>query len=164
MSAYCKPELFDRSHGEESLRELCALQCSVVLYMVGLSPEWESCHAWRVKERCVVGQDPHPFGFDTSVLMGQHTLLRPERWNEIDVRSNLEQLLLPHLCHTLTMEDNRLRVLGVDVDSRIVRTLGRTAVQVLYQVRMGTVAPPQQGYTIALQQVPGGQYTRPTLA
>lgn len=144
-------------------RELCTLQCRVVVRMLGGSPQWSSCPAWHVEEYCVVGEDAHPIGFQSSKQMSRHTLLRPTRWSGIDVRSNAEQLLLPHLRHTLTMGDERLVMLGVGVDQRIVRTMDQRTTQYFYPVRMGTVAPPQQGYAVALQRGADG-YVHPMLA
>ena len=81
----------------------------------------------------------------------------------MDVRNNAEQLLLPHLQHTLTTGDERLVVLEVVVSKRIVRIMDQHTLQYIYPVRMGTVAPPQQGYTVALQRGADG-YVHPTLA
>lgn len=144
-------------------RELCTLQCRVVVRMLGGSPQWDSCPAWHVEEYCVVGEDAHPIGFNSSKQMSRHTLLRPTRWSGIDVRSNAEQLLLPHLQHTLTMEDERLVVLEVVVSKRIVRIMDQRTMQYIYPVRMGTVAPPQQGYAVAIQCGANG-YVHLTLA
>lgn len=144
-------------------RELCTLQCRVVVRMLGENTEWSSCTAWHVEEYCVVGEDVNPIGFKSSKPMSRHTLLRPTRWQGIDVRVNAEQLLLPHLQHTLTMGDNRLAVIGVEAAKRIVRIMDQRTLQYIYPVRMGTVAPPQQGYAVALQRGADG-YVHPTLA
>lgn len=144
-------------------RELCTLQCKVVVRMLGGSPQWSSCTAWHVEEYCVVGEDVNPIGFKSSKPMSRHTLLRPTRWSGIDVRNNAEQLLLPHLQHTLTTGDERLVVLEVVVSKRIVRIMDQRTLQYIYPVRMGTVAPPQQGYAVALQRGADG-YVHPTLA
>jgi len=144
-------------------RELCTLQCKVVVRMLGENPEWDSCNAWGVEEYCMIGKDPNSLGFSASRLMIRHTLLRPTRWQGIDVRVNAEQLLLPHLQHTLTMRDDRLVVIGVEVAKRIVRIMDQRTLQYTYPVRMGTVAPPQQGYAVALQRGADG-YVHPTLA
>lgn len=146
-----------------SPRELCTLQCKVVVRMLGENPEWDSCNAWCVEEYCMIGKDPNSLGFRASRLMSRHTLLRPTRWQGIDVRVNAEQLLLPHLQHTLTMGDERLVVLEVVVSKRIVRIMDQRTLQYIYPVRMGTVAPPQQGYAVALQRDADG-YVHPTLA
>lgn len=144
-------------------RELCTLQCRVVVRMLGENTEWDSCNAWCVEEYCMIGKDPNSLGFRTSRLMSRHTLLRPTRWQGIDVRVNAEQLLLPHLQHTLTMGDDRLVVIGVEVAKRIVRIMDQRTLQYIYPVRMGTVAPPQQGYAVALQRG-ADDYVHPTLA
>lgn len=144
-------------------RELCTLQCRVVVRMLGENTEWDSCNAWCVEEYCMIGKDPNSLGFRTSRLMSRHTLLRPTRWQGIDVRVNAEQLLLPHLQHTLTMGDDRLVVIEVEVAKRIVRIMDQRTLQYIYPVRMGTVAPPQQGYAVALQRGADG-YVHPTLA
>lgn len=112
----------------------------------------------------MIGKDPNSLGFRASRLMSRHTLLRPTRWQGIDVRVNAEQLLLPHLQHTLTMGDDRLVVIGVEVAKRTVRGMvGMPIMQYIYPVHMGTVAPPQQGYTVALQSGHHG-YVYPILA
>lgn len=145
-------------------RELCTLQCKVVVRMLGEHAEWDSCNAWCVEEYCMIGKDPNSLGFRASRLMSRHTLLRPTRWQGIDVRVNAEQLLLPHLQHTLTMGDDRLVVIGVEVAKRTVRGMvGMPIMQYIYPVHMGTVAPPQQGYTVALQSG-HHDYVYPTLA
>lgn len=144
-------------------RELCTLQCRVVVRMLGENTEWDSCNAWCVEEYYMIGKDPNSLGFRTSRLMSRHTLLRPTRWQGIDVRVNAEQLLLPHLQHTLTMWDDRLVVIEVEVAKRIVHIMDQRTLQYIYPVRMGTVAPPQQGYAVALQRGADG-YVHPTLA
>lgn len=112
----------------------------------------------------MIGKDPNSLGFRASKLMSRHTLLRPTRWQGIDVRVNVEQLLLPHLQHTLTMGDDRLVVIGVEVAKRTVRGMvDMPIMQYIYPVHMGTVAPPQQGYTVALQSGHHG-YVYPILA
>lgn len=110
-----------------------------------------------------MGEDVNPIGFKSSKPMSHHTLLRPTRWSGIDVRNNVEQLLLPHLQHTLTTGDERLVVLEVVVSKRLVHIMDQRTLQYIYPVRMGTVAPPQQGYTVALQSEYHG-YVYPILA
>ncbi len=136
-----------RGDSSGGVRHLGTLHCRVVLRTAG-GPSWVACPAWRVEEYvCVDGCSQH---MGSGLIMNRHTLLRPSRWEGIDVRVDLDQLVLPHLRYTLTVGDARLRVL--QVEPLTVHQVDQRNVHLDYQVLMGTTAPVQCGYTIALQQ------------
>lgn len=129
------------------LRHLGVLHCCVQLRTIG-APNWAQCPAWHVEEyACTDGGSQH---MGASYVLSRHTLLRPSRWGGIDVRVDLDQLVLPHLRHTLVAGDTRLQVLQVLPPT--VHQVDQRNVHLNYQVLMGTTAPVQHGYTIALQQ------------
>lgn len=129
------------------LRHLGTLHCRILLRTIG-GTDWAQCPAWRVEEyACTDGSSQY---MEAGLVLGRHTLLRPPRWSGIDVRVDLDQLVLPHLRHTLVMGDARLQVLQVEPPT--VHQVDQRNIHLDYQVLMGTTAPVQYGYTIALQQ------------